>query len=67
MLIKSLALFFFVDTVGHFTFWISLFLRGRRSLNGSTLVSAGVEFNQSLQLVIADVIGDSSLILPFLN
>ena len=30
--------------------------------NGSTLVSAGVEFNQSPQLIIADIIGGSSLI-----
>jgi len=29
------------------------------------LVSAGVEFNQSAQLVIADVIGNSSLISPY--
>jgi len=33
--------------------------------NGSTLVSAGVEFNQSPQPVIADVIGNSSLISPY--
>jgi len=29
------------------------------------VVSAGVKFNQSLQPVIADVIGGSSLILPY--
>ena len=33
--------------------------------NHSTLVSAGVEFNQSPQLIVADVIGGSSLILPY--
>ena len=33
--------------------------------NRSTLVSAGVEFNQSAQLVIADVIGNSSPISPY--
>jgi len=32
--------------------------------NRSTLVSTGVEFNQSAQLVIADVIDNSSLISP---
>ena len=36
------------------------------SSNSSTLVSAGVEFNQSLQqLVIADVVGGSLLISPY--
>ena len=51
-------------TLGHFTFWIRLSLRPKTETNGSTLVSVGVEFNQSLQLVIADVIGGSSLISP---
>jgi len=34
----------------------------RMTANGSTLVSAGVEFNQSQQLIIAGVIDGSSLI-----
>jgi len=51
-------------TMGDFTYWISLSLRPKTETNGSTSVSAGVEFNQSLQLVIADVIGGSSLISP---
>jgi len=33
--------------------------------NRSTLVSAGVEFNQSAQFVIADVIGNLSAISPY--
>jgi len=50
------------------TFWvISLFglvFRWDQRLrpNGSTLAESGVEINQSPQRVIADVIGDSSLI-----
>jgi len=49
-----------LDTTGHFTCWDH-----RLRPNCSTLVSAGVEINQSPQLVIAHVIGDSLLILPY--
>jgi len=53
--------------MGHFTFWISFSLRPKtetKPLNFG-LTAAGVEFNQSAQLVIADVIGNSSLISPY--
>jgi len=44
--------------MGHFTFWICLSLRPKTK-------TKRVEFNQSLQRIIADVIGNSSLISPY--
>ena len=54
-----------LHTLGHFTFVLVFCWDQRlRPINRSTLVSAGVKFNQSTQLIIADVIGNSSLISP---
>jgi len=51
--------------IGSFHFLDQPFAEIKDRPNGSTLVSAGVEFNQSLQCVIADVVGCSWLISPY--
>ena len=52
-------------TSGHFTFWISHSLRPKTDQMAQLWSQTDVEFNQSQPHVIADVIGDSSLISPY--
>jgi len=54
-------------TSGHFSFWISLSLRPTKDWDQTAQLwsQSGVETNQSPRCIVADVVGDSSLILPY--